>query len=110
MARKFSAPPLPPPFLPASPRLAFRGVGNSANQLNETSGLEADQRVLAVHECYALTATTGLTAQNTLGVNDIHFVPAQFVKKQVEASLDDVKADAVKLGRFHLFILFIYSG
>ncbi|PWY73644.1 DNA polymerase alpha, catalytic subunit [Aspergillus heteromorphus CBS 117.55] len=62
------------------------------------AGLEADQRVLAAHGCYALTATTGLTAQNTLGVQDIFIVPAEFVKKQINAGLEDVGADVVKLG------------
>ncbi|KAL4917310.1 Phosphomethylpyrimidine kinase-domain-containing protein [Aspergillus aurantiobrunneus] len=62
------------------------------------AGLEADQRVLTAHGCYSLTATTGLTAQNTLGVQDIFVVPAEFVKKQISASLDDVGADVVKLG------------
>ncbi|KAJ5907587.1 heme oxygenase-like multi-helical [Penicillium taxi] len=62
------------------------------------AGLEADQRVLAAHGCYALTATTGLTAQNTLGVQDIFVVPPQFVKKQIIAGLEDVGADVVKLG------------
>ncbi|RAK99131.1 DNA-directed DNA polymerase alpha catalytic subunit POL1 [Aspergillus ibericus CBS 121593] len=61
-------------------------------------GLEADQRVLAAHGCYALTATTGLTAQNTLGVQDIFIIPAEFVKKQINAGLEDVGADVVKLG------------
>lgn len=62
------------------------------------SGLEADQRVLAAHGCYALTATTGLTAQNTLGVQDIFVVPSEFVRKQINAGLEDVGADVVKLG------------
>ncbi|KAJ5805049.1 hypothetical protein N7474_010936 [Penicillium riverlandense] len=62
------------------------------------AGLEADQRVLAAHGCYALTATTGLTAQNTLGVQDIFVVPSEFVRKQIKAGLEDVGADVVKLG------------
>ncbi|KAJ5666910.1 hypothetical protein N7462_011319 [Penicillium macrosclerotiorum] len=62
------------------------------------AGLEADQRVLAAHGCYALTATTGLTAQNTLGVQDIFIVPSEFVKKQINAGLEDVGADVVKMG------------
>ncbi|PYH47528.1 DNA-directed DNA polymerase alpha catalytic subunit POL1 [Aspergillus saccharolyticus JOP 1030-1] len=62
------------------------------------AGLEADQRVLAAHGVYALTAATGLTAQNTLGVQDIFIVPAEFVKKQINAGLEDVGADVVKLG------------
>jgi hydroxymethylpyrimidine/phosphomethylpyrimidine kinase len=61
--------------------------------------LEADQRVLAAHGCYALTATTGLTAQNTLGVQDIFIVPPEFVRKQINAGLEDVGADVVKLGQ-----------
>ncbi|CAG8425233.1 unnamed protein product [Penicillium salamii] len=66
--------------------------------LTYDSGLEADQRVLAAHGCYALTATTGLTAQNTLGVQDIFVVPSEFVRKQINAGLEDVGADVVKLG------------
>ncbi|RAH40530.1 DNA-directed DNA polymerase alpha catalytic subunit POL1 [Aspergillus brunneoviolaceus CBS 621.78] len=62
------------------------------------AGLEADQRVLAAHGVYALTATTGLTAQNTLGVQDIFIIPPEFVKKQINAGLEDVGADVVKLG------------
>ncbi|OGE53870.1 hypothetical protein PENARI_c007G09929 [Penicillium arizonense] len=62
------------------------------------AGLEADQRVLAAHGVYALTATTGLTAQNTLGVQDIFVVPSEFVRKQINAGLEDVGADVVKLG------------
>lgn len=65
------------------------------------SGLEADQRVLAAHGCYALTATTGLTAQNTLGVQDIFVVPSEFVRKQINAGLEDIGADVVKLGQSH---------
>ncbi|KAK2740212.1 DNA-directed DNA polymerase alpha catalytic subunit pol1 [Myotisia sp. PD_48] len=61
-------------------------------------GLEADQRVLTAHGCYGLTATTALTAQNTLGVQDIHVVPTEFVRKQIKAGLEDVGADGVKIG------------
>ncbi|KIW66752.1 phosphomethylpyrimidine kinase [Phialophora macrospora] len=62
------------------------------------AGLEADQKVLAAHGCYAMTATTALTAQNTLGVNDIHITPPAFVGKQIDACLVDIGCDAVKIG------------
>ena len=62
------------------------------------SGLEADQKVLAAHGCYAMTATTALTAQNTTGVKDIHVVPAAFVEKQVEACVQDIPVNVVKTG------------
>ncbi|KEY68985.1 hypothetical protein S7711_03292 [Stachybotrys chartarum IBT 7711] len=60
------------------------------------AGLEADQKVLAAHGCYAMTATTALTAQNTLGVKNIHPIPADFVEQQIEACLEDVGVDVVK--------------
>lgn len=63
------------------------------------SGLEADQRVMAAHKCYAMTATTALTAQNTLGVKGIHHTPPGFVKLQIDACIEDIGVDVVKTGR-----------
>ncbi|KAF7543062.1 hypothetical protein G7046_g10068 [Stylonectria norvegica] len=62
------------------------------------AGLEADQKVIAAHGCYAMTATTALTAQNTLGVQDIHVIPTDFVAKQIAACIDDIGVDVVKTG------------
>jgi len=62
------------------------------------AGLEADQKVIAAHGCYAMTATTALTAQNTLGVQDIHHTPPDFVRKQIDAVCEDVGVDVVKTG------------
>ena len=66
-------------------------------------GLEADQKVIATHGCYAMTATAALTAQNTLGVEDIHETPSEFVKKQIELCVDDVGVDVVKTGMRRVF-------
>ncbi|KAF4591449.1 putative hydroxymethylpyrimidine/phosphomethylpyrimidine kinase 2 [Ophiocordyceps camponoti-floridani] len=62
------------------------------------AGLEAGQKVLAAHTCYAMTATTALTVQDTTGVDGIHVVPAEFVERQMEACLIDVGADVVVTG------------
>lgn len=62
------------------------------------AGLEADQKVIAAHGCYAMTATTALTAQNTLGVEDIHYTPPAFVRKLINACISDVGVDVVKTG------------
>ncbi|KAL8939774.1 MAG: hypothetical protein Q9216_003161 [Gyalolechia sp. 2 TL-2023] len=64
-----------------------------------SDGLEADQKVIAAHKCYAMTATTALTAQNTQGVSDIHYVPAAFVAKQIDMCIDDMGVDIVKIER-----------
>jgi hydroxymethylpyrimidine/phosphomethylpyrimidine kinase len=63
------------------------------------SGLEADQKVIAAHGCYAMTATTALTAQNTKGVYGIHLVPPEFLRKQIDAVVEDVGVDVVKTGK-----------
>lgn len=55
--------------------------------------------MVAAHGCYAMTATTALTAQNTRGVRDIHHIPASFVQKQIEACVEDVGVDVVKTGK-----------
>ncbi|GKT95860.1 hypothetical protein Ct61P_13710 [Colletotrichum tofieldiae] len=72
------------------------GARSGANGNN--SGLEADQKVIAAHGCYAMTATTALTAQDTTGVHDIHHVPQEFLIKQIDACVSDIGVDVVKTG------------
>jgi hydroxymethylpyrimidine/phosphomethylpyrimidine kinase len=45
-----------------------------------------------------MTATTALTAQNTTGVFAIHQIPPEFVKKQIDACIEDIGVDVVKTG------------
>ncbi|KAF4831185.1 putative hydroxymethylpyrimidine/phosphomethylpyrimidine kinase 2 [Colletotrichum tropicale] len=66
------------------------------------AGLEADQKVIAAHGCYAMTATTALTAQDTTGVHDIHHVPQDFLVKQIDACVNDIGVDVVKTGKLRL--------
>jgi hydroxymethylpyrimidine/phosphomethylpyrimidine kinase len=47
---------------------------------------------------HGTSAITAITAQNTLGVSAIHQVPAEIVLAQVRAVLEDIGADAVKVG------------
>ena len=46
-----------------------------------------------------MTTTTALTAQNTLGVSDIHVIPPDFVRKSIDACLSDIRVDVVKTGK-----------
>ncbi|EME41336.1 hypothetical protein DOTSEDRAFT_134857 [Dothistroma septosporum NZE10] len=62
------------------------------------AGLEADQKVIAAHGCYAMTATAALTAQNTHGVYGIHETPSDFVQKQIVACIEDIGVDVLKTG------------
>ena len=62
------------------------------------AGIQADIKAISACGCYAMTAITALTAQNTLGVNAIHPVPADMVREQIIAVFSDIGADAVKTG------------
>ncbi|SMQ47254.1 unnamed protein product [Zymoseptoria tritici ST99CH_1A5] len=62
------------------------------------AGLEADQKVIAAHGCYAMTATAALTAQNTQGVHGMHDVPSTFVQQQIDVCIDDIGVDVLKTG------------
>jgi hydroxymethylpyrimidine/phosphomethylpyrimidine kinase len=65
------------------------------------AGIQADLKTFAALGCYGTSALTALTAQNTVGVTDIHPVPPAFVARQIDAVLDDIGADAVKVGMLH---------
>jgi hydroxymethylpyrimidine/phosphomethylpyrimidine kinase len=65
------------------------------------AGIQADIKAITALGAYAATAVTALTAQNTQGVFAIHPVPADFVRQQMLAVLDDIGADCVKLGMLH---------
>ncbi len=62
------------------------------------AGIQADIKAASACGCYAMSVITALTAQNTRGVKGIHPVPPEFVKAQAEAVLEDIGADAIKLG------------
>lgn len=62
------------------------------------AGIQADLKTFAAHGVYGTCAITAITAQNTLGVNGVHTVPADMVIAQIEAVASDIGADAVKTG------------
>ena len=65
------------------------------------AGIQADLKTFAALGCYGMTAITALTAQNTLGVRAIHGVPPDMLKSQIDAVMEDLGADAVKIGMLH---------
>ncbi len=65
------------------------------------AGIQADLKTFAALGCYGMSVITALTAQNTVDVTAIHDVPADFVRKQIDAVLDDIGVDAVKIGMLH---------
>ncbi len=65
------------------------------------AGIQADLKTFAALGCFGMTAITALTAQNTLGVRAIHGVPPAMLRDQIDAVMEDIGADAVKIGMLH---------
>ena len=66
------------------------------------AGIQADLKTIAALGCYGMTAITALTAQNTVGVRAIHSVPTAMLRDQIDAVVEDIGVDAVKIGMLHL--------
>ncbi len=62
------------------------------------AGVQADLKTISALGCYGMTVITALTSQNTQGVTAIHAVPPDFVGAQMTAVIEDIGADAVKIG------------
>jgi len=65
------------------------------------AGIQADLKTFAALGCYGLSVITALTAQNTVAVTAIHAVPPDFIAAQLDAVLDDIGVDAIKVGMLH---------
>ncbi|PZU50771.1 MAG: bifunctional hydroxymethylpyrimidine kinase/phosphomethylpyrimidine kinase [Sphingomonas sp.] len=62
------------------------------------AGIQADIKTVTMLGGYAATAITAITVQNTLGVSAVHAVLPEIVSAQIRAVLDDIGADAIKIG------------
>ena len=62
------------------------------------AGIQADIKTVTMLGGHAMTAVTAVTAQNTLGVNAVHPVPAEMILAQIDAIISDIGVDAVKIG------------
>jgi hydroxymethylpyrimidine/phosphomethylpyrimidine kinase len=65
------------------------------------AGIQADLKTFAALGCFGMTAITAITAQNTTGVRAIHGVPAAMLEDQIDAVVEDIGVDAVKIGMLH---------
>src|SRR4051812_31732309 len=62
------------------------------------AGIQADLKTFAAHGGYGMSVITALTAQNTREVRAVHEAPPEIVAAQIDAVLDDIGADAIKIG------------
>ncbi len=62
------------------------------------AGIQADLKTFSALGCFGMSVVTALTAQNTVTVKSIFEVPPAFVADQMDAVLQDIGVDAVKIG------------
>lgn len=65
------------------------------------AGVQADIKTISACGCYAASAITAITVQNTLGVKAVHPIPVEIIEQQIEAVIEDIGVDAVKIGMLH---------
>ena len=65
------------------------------------AGIQADLKTFSALGCFGMTAITALTAQNTCGVRSIHPIPPAMLRDQIDAVVEDIGVDAVKVGMLH---------
>ena len=61
------------------------------------AGIQADLKAISALGAYGTTAITAITVQNTTGVRAIHAIPSEYVRGQIEAVMDDIMPDAIKI-------------
>src|SRR4029079_14366518 len=62
------------------------------------AGIQADIKTVAMLGGHPMTAVTAVTAQNTLGVDGIHPIPAEMILAQIDSVIADIGVDAIKIG------------
>ena len=88
------------PSTTPAPRYA-RVLSIAGSDSGGGAGIQADLKTFSALGCYGMTAITALTAQNTLGVRAIHGVPPDMLQAQIDAVVEDIGVDSVKIGMLH---------
>ena len=83
-------------MFPKSKVLIIAGSDSSGG-----AGIQADIKTITSLGCYAMTAITAVTAQNTTGVKSIIAINPKEISNQIEFTSKDIKPDAIKIGMLH---------
>ena len=65
------------------------------------AGIQADIKTVSALGCYAMTAITAVTVQNTTGVKSIIPIKPKEISNQIEFTARDIKPNAIKIGMLH---------
>ncbi len=62
------------------------------------AGIQADVKTVTSLGCYAMTAITAVTSQNTTGVKSIVPIKPKEISNQIDFSVEDIRPKAIKIG------------
>ncbi len=65
------------------------------------AGIQADLKTMSACGCFGTSAITAVVDENTVGVTGVYPIPVEFVQGQIKSVLDDIGADAIKIGMLH---------
>jgi hydroxymethylpyrimidine/phosphomethylpyrimidine kinase len=73
--------------------LTIAGSDSSAG-----AGIQADLKTIAAHGCYGASVITTITAQNTMGVQELLAIPPSMIEAQAIAVIEDLDVSVIKIG------------
>jgi len=79
----------------------FRALTIAGSDSGGGAGIQADLKTFSALGCFGMSAITALTAQNTRVVTGIYPAPPEFIGQQIDAVMEDIGVDAVKIGMLH---------
>jgi hydroxymethylpyrimidine/phosphomethylpyrimidine kinase len=83
-------------MFPKSKVLIIAGSDSSGG-----AGIQADIKTITSLGCYAMTAITAVTAQNTTGVKSIVAIKPREISNQIDFTSKDIKPNSIKIGMLH---------
>ncbi len=71
----------------------------AATDPSSGAGLQADILTFASIGCHPLSVVTGITVQDTVGVENVMIFDADWIDEQARTILEDMQVMAFKIGR-----------
>lgn len=85
----------------AYPPIISRVLTIAGSDSGGGAGIQADIKSISANGCFAASAITAITAQNTLGVNAVEGLSIEIIEGQIDAVLSDIGANSIKIGMLH---------
>lgn len=82
-------------------KVYFRALTIAGSDSGGGAGIQADLKTFSALGVFGMSAITALTAQNTRVVTAIFPATPEFIGEQIDAVMDDIGTDAVKIGMLH---------